>query len=114
MGIRSPCPPNAPAFCLRYSAQVCSARFSSEIDFCSFAILTALRPNRRITVVPFSHQKTSQNQVCLHPRIFAFSAAFTVGCTYNTRTWICFAVAVVQAASVPFDCSVARPYLAWV
>src|ERR1700757_2030526 len=40
-GSRNPRPPDTLAFCLRYSAQVASARFSSETDFCSFAILMA-------------------------------------------------------------------------
>jgi hypothetical protein len=40
-GSRTPRPPDALAFCLRYSALVASARFSREIDFCCRAILMA-------------------------------------------------------------------------
>jgi hypothetical protein len=40
-GNRNLCAPDALTFCLRYSAKVASARFSSETDFCSFAILMA-------------------------------------------------------------------------
>jgi len=38
-GSRNPSPPDALAFCLRYSAKVPSARFSSETDLYSRAIL---------------------------------------------------------------------------
>jgi hypothetical protein len=34
---RNPCP-NAPQFRQRYSVQVASARFVSEVDFCCFAM----------------------------------------------------------------------------
>src|SRR5580692_4232148 len=40
-GIRNPDSPDPLAFWRRYSAWVTSARFSSETDFCSFAILIA-------------------------------------------------------------------------
>ena len=40
-GSRNSRPPDAFAFCLRYSAKVASARFSSETDFCSRAVLMA-------------------------------------------------------------------------
>jgi hypothetical protein len=40
-GSRNPRPPNPLAFWRRYSVQVASARFSSETDFCSRAILMA-------------------------------------------------------------------------
>jgi hypothetical protein len=35
--------PDPLAFCLRYSAKVPSARFSSEIDFCFRAVLMAVQ-----------------------------------------------------------------------
>src|SRR5215469_2612115 len=38
---RNPRPPDPLAFWRRYSAYVTSVRFSSETDFCSFAILKA-------------------------------------------------------------------------
>jgi|SRR5271157_5552411 len=38
---RNPCPLTLSTFWLRYFASVASARFASEIDFCSFAILMA-------------------------------------------------------------------------
>src|SRR6516164_6825700 len=55
-GIRNPRPPDPLAFWRRYSAHVASARFSSETDFCSFAILMAL-PNEasmRVSSAPIA------------------------------------------------------------
>src|SRR5271166_1923713 len=40
-GSRNPRPPDPLAFWRRYSAEVASARFASETDFCSFAVLIA-------------------------------------------------------------------------
>jgi hypothetical protein len=87
---RKPRSPDARAFCLRYSAQVASARFSSETDFCSFAILMALWNESSIWVssapkaarnTPRSrcssahHQRSSDISACLSASFIASSAS---------------------------------------
>jgi hypothetical protein len=46
-GSRNPGPPDPLAFWRRYSAYVPSARFSSETDFCSRAVVCGLQTRRR-------------------------------------------------------------------
>src|SRR5580704_8289961 len=63
-GSRNPRPPDALAFCLQYSAKVSSARFVSETDFCSFAILMAAQNEASIWVssAPTVARKTPRSR----------------------------------------------------
>jgi hypothetical protein len=63
-GSRNPRPSDAPAFWRRYSAKVASARVTSEIDFCSFAVLIAAQNEASICVssAPIAARNTPRSR----------------------------------------------------
>src|SRR5260221_13157267 len=66
------------AFRLRYSARLASARFSSEIDFCSFAVLIASQnePSIWVSSAPIAARNTPRSRCssALHQRPSNLSA----------------------------------------